>query len=313
MEILKAILLGFLQGVTEFLPISSSGHLSVFQHFFGNVGGTSSLLFTVLLHMGTLIAVFVVYYKTIWGLIVEFFSTIKDIFTGKFKWSEMNENRRMLFMFVISCVPLLFLLIPVGGDRRIMDVLGGLADDNDILVEGVCFLFTAALLLIGSWRAKKVKARPQIGAKSALAVGVAQAFAAGFPGISRSGSTISTGMICGVSKEYMVRYSFILGIPAILAANVMEIKDAVALGEQIDILPVIIGVVTAEEGRGKVGYSLSYQLRVGVVVVAYNTIGYCGRQKALDGSQYGYGNSWRYKLLDCLPCHLRHMGVGKLT
>ena len=245
MEILKAILLGFLQGVTEFLPISSSGHLSVFQHFFGNVGGTSSLLFTVLLHMGTLIAVFVVYYKTIWGLIVEFFSTIKDIFTGKFKWSEMNENRRMLFMFVISCVPLLFLLIPVGGDRRIMDVLGGLADDNDILVEGVCFLFTAALLLVGSWRAKKVKARPQIGAKSALAVGVAQAFAAGFPGISRSGSTISTGMICGVSKEYMVRYSFILGIPAILAANVMEIKDAVALGEQIDILPVIIGVVTA--------------------------------------------------------------------
>ena len=114
--------------------------------------------------MGTLIAVFVVYYKTIWGLIVEFFSTIKDIFTGKFKWSEMNENRRMLFMFVISCVPLLFLLIPVGGDRRIMDVLGGLADDNDILVEGVCFLFTAALLLVGSWRAKKVKARPQIGA-----------------------------------------------------------------------------------------------------------------------------------------------------
>lgn len=148
-------------------------------------------------------------------------------------------------MFVISCVPLLFLLIPVGGDRRIMDVLGGLADDNDILVEGVCFLFTAALLLVGSWHAKKVKARPQIGAKSALAVGVAQAFAAGFPGISRSGSTISTGMICGVSKEYMVRYSFILGIPAILAANVMEIKDAVALGEQIDILPVIIGVVTA--------------------------------------------------------------------
>lgn len=120
MEILKAILLGFLQGVTEFLPISSSGHLSVFQHFFGNVGGTSSLLFTVLLHMGTLIAVFVVYYKTIWGLIVEFFATIKDIFTGKFKWREMNENRRMLFMFVISCVPLLFLLIPVGDDRRIM-------------------------------------------------------------------------------------------------------------------------------------------------------------------------------------------------
>ena len=245
MEILKAILLGFIQGVTEFLPISSSGHLSVFQHFFGTVGSDSSLLFTVLLHMGTLLAVFFVYYKTIWGLIVEAFRLIKDIFTGKFKWKEMNENRRMLFMFVISCLPLLLLLIPVGNDMKLMDVLGSLADDDDIFVEGVCFLLTATLLLVGSRRAKNVEARPQIGTKSALAVGFAQAVAAGFPGISRSGSTISTGMLCGVSKEYMVRYSFILGIPAILAANVMEIKDAVELGGQVDILPVIIGVVTA--------------------------------------------------------------------
>lgn len=245
MEILKAILLGFIQGVTEFLPISSSGHLSVFQHFFGTVGSDSSLLFTVLLHMGTLIAVFFVYYKTIWGLIVEAFRLIKDIFTGKFKWKEMNENRRMLFMFVISCLPLLLLLIPVGNDMKLMDVLGSLADDDDIFVEGVCFLLTATLLLVGSWRAKNVEARSQIGTKSAFAVGFAQAVAAGFPGISRSGSTISTGMLCGVSKEYMVRYSFILGIPAILAANVMEIKDAVELGGQVDILPVIIGVATA--------------------------------------------------------------------
>lgn len=245
MEILKAILLGFIQGVTEFLPISSSGHLSVFQHFFGTVGSDSSLLFTVLLHMGTLLAVFFVYYKTIWGLIVEAFRLIKDIFTGKFKRKEMTENRRMLFMFVISCLPLLLLLIPVGNDMKLMDVLGSLADDDDIFVEGVCFLITAALLLVSSWRAKNVEARSQIGTKSAFAVGFAQAVAAGFPGISRSGSTISTGMLCGVSKEYMVRYSFILGIPAILAANVMEIKDAVELGGQVDILPVIIGVATA--------------------------------------------------------------------
>ena len=245
MEILKAILLGFLQGVTEFLPISSSGHLSVFQHFFGNVGGTSSLLFTVLLHMGTLIAVFVVYYKTIWGLIVEFFSTIKDIFTGKFKWSEMNENRRMLFMFVISCVPLLFLLIPVGGDRRIMDVLGGLADDNDILVEGVCFLFTAALLLVGSWRAKKVKARPQIGAKSALAVGVAQAFAAGFPGISRSGSTIVGALLLGVSRTVAAEFTFFLAIPVMFGASLLKLVKFGLIFTQTELIILAIGMVTA--------------------------------------------------------------------
>ena len=270
MEILKAILLGFIQGVTEFLPISSSGHLSVFQHFFGTVGSDSSLLFTVLLHMGTLLAVFFVYYKTIWGLIVEAFRLIKDIFTGKFKWKEMNENRRMLFMFVISCLPLLLLLIPVGNDMKLMDVLGSLADDDDIFVEGVCFLLTATLLLVGSRRAKNVDARPQIGTKSALAVGFAQAVAAGFPGISRSGSTISTGMLCGVSKEYMVRYSFILGIPAILAANVMEIKDAVELGGQVDILPVIIGVATA----AIVGFAAIKALEWLVTIDKFKVFGY---------------------------------------
>lgn len=270
MEFLKAIFLGFVQGVTEFLPISSSGHLSVVQHFFGTVGGDNSLLFTVLLHMGTLFAVIFAYWRTIWELILEAISLIKDIFTGKFKWKEMNTNRRMLFMFVISCLPLLLLLIPVGNDLKVMDVLGSLADDNDIMVEGCCFLFTAALLLIGSWRSTKVKARPELNAPSALAVGFAQALAAGFPGISRSGSTISTGMLCGVSKQYMVRYSFILGIPAILAANVLEIKDAVEVGEQLNLLPIIIGVVTA----AVVGFAAIKTLEWLVKIDKFKVFGY---------------------------------------
>lgn len=245
MELLKAVLLGFLQGVTEFLPISSSGHLSVFQHFFGSVGGTDSLMFTVLLHIGTLAAVVAAYCDTLIELASEFFKTVRDIFTGYFKWKEMNENRRMLFMFVISCLPLLVLLVPVSQDRRLSDVLGSLCSDGDIFVEGVCFVATAVLLLAGSRRAEKGGAVSQINTKSAFCVGVAQLFAAGFPGVSRSGSTVSVGMLCGVSKEYMVRYSFILGIPAILAANVLELKDAAALGEQIEIVPVLLGVVTA--------------------------------------------------------------------
>lgn len=245
MELLKAVLLGFLQGVTEFLPISSSGHLSVFQHFFGSVGGTDSLVFTVLLHIGTLAAVVAAYCDTLIELAVEFFKTVRDIFTGGFSWKEMNENRRMLFMLVVSCVPLLVLLIPVSQDSRICDVLGSLCNDSDIVVEGVCFIVTAVLLLAGSRRARTGENNGQMNLKNAFFVGVAQLFAAGFPGISRSGSTVSVGMLCGVSKEYMVRYSFILGIPAILAANILELKDAVALGEQIDIFPVLLGVVTA--------------------------------------------------------------------
>lgn len=245
MTIIKAIILGFIQGITEFLPISSSGHLSIAQHFLG-VSGEGSQMFAVLLHLGTLAAVFIVYYRTIWQLILSFFDLIKDIFTGKFRFKELDGTKQMLVMFVISCVPLLLLLIPVDGGNKLMDVLGGLAEDNDIFVEGVCFLFTAFLLLFSSYRVKKVTS-PKTCLKSsdALAVGFAQMLAAGFPGISRSGSTISTGMICGVSKDYMVQYSFILGIPAILAANMMELKDAVEVGAPFEILPTVVGIITA--------------------------------------------------------------------
>lgn len=245
MSVLKAIFLGFIQGVTEFLPISSSGHLSVLQHFLG-VGGEGSLMFSVLLHIGTLIAVFVAYRKTIFELLLEAFRMIKDIFTGKFSFKNLHGERRMLLMFIVSCVPLLFLLLPVGGDRNLMDLLGSLSEDSDIIVEGFCFLFTAALLIIGSARAEKNRhPLKEIEIKGAVGVGIAQMIAAGFPGISRSGSTISTGMLFGVSKPYMVRYSFILGIPAILAASAVELKDAVELSETVEVLPIILGVITA--------------------------------------------------------------------
>lgn len=244
MSIIKAIILGIVQGITEFLPISSSGHLSLFQHFMG-VSGEGSLMFSVLLHVGTLIAVFIVFYKTIFELVVEFFSLLKDIFTGKFKFKELKGKKKMLVMFVFSCIPLLLLLIPVGNDMKLMDLLGGLSEDDSILVEGVCFMLTGILLLASTYVAKKRPLNRSVNTLDAFAIGVAQVFAAGFPGISRSGSTISTGMICGVSKEYMVEYSFILGIPAIMVASVVEFKDAIEAGSPLELMPTIIGIVVA--------------------------------------------------------------------
>ncbi len=244
MSIIKAIILGIVQGVTEFLPISSSGHLSLFQHFL-NVDGEGSLLFSVLLHLGTLIAVFIVFHKTIFELIVDAFGLVKDIFTGKFKFKQLQGKKKMLVMFVFSCIPLLLLLIPVGNDLKLMDVLGGLSEDDSILVEGFCFLFTGFLLLTSTYISKKKTLNREVNTLDAFAIGLAQVFAAGFPGISRSGSTISTGMICGVSKEYMVEYSFILGIPAIIVANAVELKDAVETGAQLELLPTIVGVIVA--------------------------------------------------------------------
>ena len=244
MSIIKAIILGIVQGITEFLPISSSGHLSLFQHFMG-VSGEGSLMFSVLLHVGTLIAVFIVFYKTIFELVVEFFSLLKYIFTGKFKFKELKGKKKMLVMFVFSCIPLLLLLIPVGNDMKLMDLLGGLSEDDSILVEGVCFTLTGIFLLASTYVAKKRPLTRSVNTLDAFAIGVAQVFAAGFPGISRSGSTISTGMICGVSKDYMVEYSFILGIPAIMVASVVELKDAIEAGSPLELLPTIIGIVVA--------------------------------------------------------------------
>ena len=244
MDVLKAIILGVVQGITEFLPISSSGHLSLFQHFLG-VGGEGSLLFSVLLHLGTLIAVFIVFHKTIFELIIDALSLIKDIFTGKFKYKSLEGKKKMLVMFVFSCLPLLLLLIPVGNDMKLMDVLSGFSEDNDILVEGICFIFTGILLLTSTYISNKKKLVRNVNTADSFAIGFAQVLAAGFPGISRSGSTISTGMICGVSKENMVEYSFILGIPAILVANVVELKDAIDMNAELDLLPTIIGVIVA--------------------------------------------------------------------
>ncbi len=244
MEVLKAILLGLVQGATEFLPVSSSGHLSLFQHFFG-ITGEGSLLFDVMLHLGTLAAVFIVYYQTIWELIVEAVALIKDIIHRRFTFKKMSPTRRMLVMLFFSCFPLLFLLIPTGGDMLLLDRVKVFAEDDSILAEGFCFMFTAGVLVLGSYLTKTRKSKKKINTSDALTIGVAQTIAAAFPGISRSGSTISAGLICGLPRQYMVKYSFILGIPAILAANLSEFKDAVENGSTVNPLPLICGVLTA--------------------------------------------------------------------
>lgn len=245
MEFLKAIILGAVQGATEFLPISSSGHLSILQHFM-HLSGEGSLALTVFLHIGTLIAVIAVYYKTFGDMIKEIGLAIKDLFTGKIKETK-TENRHLLYMFIISCLPLLLVVLPIGHDMKLKDLADKLAGDGDIVVEGVMLLITAALLLIATHVAKtKKNIRDRVEGKDAIAVGVAQLFAAILPGISRSGSTISTGMICGVDKNYMVRYSFVLGTPAVLAASIFEIKEVLEGGAlALDIGPVIVGIIVA--------------------------------------------------------------------
>ena len=218
MNIFEAIMQGIIQGLTEFLPVSSSGHLSLYQHFTGN-SGEGALLFSAVLHLGTLFAVFTAFLKTIWELIIELGFMIKDIFTGKFKWKEMNPPRRAIIMMIIS----LLMLIPF---YIFKDFFEGVSEDSDIIVEGICFLYTATILFLSDRCVKGNKKFGDITVKNAVTVGAFQGVAL-LPGVSRSGSTISGGLFCGFERETAVQYSFILGIPAILGGCLLQVKDAV--------------------------------------------------------------------------------------
>lgn len=219
---LETIVQAIIQGLTEFLPVSSSGHLSLYQHFTGN-SGEGALMFSAVLHLGTLVAVFVAFRKLIIDLIFEFFRMCKDLFTKKFIWEEMNPERRMIVMIIISTL----MLIPFMFFKSWFE---GIAEDTSIMAEGICFLYTAAILFLSDKCIKGKKTKGDITAKDAATVGFFQGIAL-LPGVSRSGSTISSGLFCGFDRSTAVAYSFVLGIPAILGGCLLEIIDALKVHE----------------------------------------------------------------------------------
>ena len=236
MNIWDALIQGVVQGLTEFLPVSSSGHLSLVQYFTGNSGETGAF-FSILLHLGTLIAVFIAFRKTIWELIVEAFSMLADIFRRRFSFKTMNGKRRMIWMFVLSEIPLLFFLL-------VKDYISMVSADNSILIEGFCFTVTGVLLLLADKLGSGKTNMDTMSPKDALAMGFAQSIAT-LPGISRSGSTVAAGLLMGLDRGYAVTFSFIMGVPAVLGANLLELMDV--LGEPFPVEPAValVGVAAA--------------------------------------------------------------------
>lgn len=218
MSVLNTIIQAIIQGLTEFLPVSSSGHLSLFQHFTGK-SGEGALLLSAILHLGTLVAVFVAFRETIWDLIKEFGRSCKDLVHREF-FKNMNGDRRAIIMLIVSTAVLIPFYI-------FKDFFEGFAEDSSIFAEGICFLYTAAILYLSDRCTKGKKTLGDISGKDAVTVGFFQAVAL-LPGVSRSGSTISSGLFCGFERETAVKYSFILGIPAILGGCLVEVKDAAA-------------------------------------------------------------------------------------
>lgn len=236
MDIITVIIQAVVQGLTEFLPVSSSGHLSVVQHVTG-VSGESALMLSLVLHLGTLAAVFIAFWGTIWGMIKEFFFTIGDIFTGKFSWKNMNGNRRMMFMVIIATV----ILVPF---YLVEGFFTGRQGDGDIVFEGAAFLYTSLILFLSDRFGHGNRTAEQMTVRDAVTVGLFQVVAL-FPGVSRSGSTTAGGLLSGLEKETAVTFAFILGIPAILGGSVLELGDALKSDMQLDFAALGIGFVIA--------------------------------------------------------------------
>ncbi|MCL2200376.1 MAG: undecaprenyl-diphosphate phosphatase [Oscillospiraceae bacterium] len=216
MTVLQALLAGVIQGITEFLPVSSSGHLVIFHALFGE-GEESNLAFTVFLHLATLLSVFIMFHKDIWTLIREFFASIGDLLKGKpnFKTPE----RRFLVMVILASIPTAI----VGG----LIMLLGLDDIlENIFVVAVMLIITAGLMYLVDKMNKGKFTQADAPYKSSWMVGIAQGIAV-LPGLSRSGTTIFAGLLGGLTKEFAVRFSFILSIPTILGAGLIQMIGVV--------------------------------------------------------------------------------------
>ena len=239
-NLVSAALLGIIQGLGEFLPISSSGHLAILHHFLPDIGFESAITFDVMLHLGTLIAVFIVYFKDICALIPAFFTMLGKVFHKKFKLTDYTTDERLVILLIISCLPL-----PIAA--LINDSVDALAASMKIV--GVILMLNGVLLFISDLIGKGWKKAEQATPTDAILVGLFQLFAV-LPGLSRSGSTITGGLARKYDRSFAVKYSFLLSLPAIIGANIFKIPDVVdefASAESVyDVLmPAVIGIVCA--------------------------------------------------------------------
>ena len=235
-----AIVLGLVQGVAEFLPISSSGHLSLLQYFFGME--EPDALYNILLHFATLVAVCVVYWRDVADMILEFFRGIAAMASHEEGHGSPPEGRRLVLLVILGTLPL-FAVLPFD------DAVEGLGA-NPVFVSLMLLLTGCILFLSDRYGGGRKNVRTAT-VKDVLLVGAAQGLAT-IPGLSRSGTTISAGMALGFDRNFAVRYSFLMSLPAVFGATLLKVIKVVKGGTlEFELLPMYLsGMVVA----GVVGY-----------------------------------------------------------
>ncbi|ALO15574.1 Undecaprenyl-diphosphatase [Salinivirga cyanobacteriivorans] len=223
MEWIEALILGLIQGLTEFLPVSSSGHLEIGKHLLG-VEARESLMFTVAVHGATVLSTIVVFRQD-----------LAEIISGtlKFQW---NKETKYVFYIMVSMVPVA--IIGLFFKDNVEQFFGG----ENLVFVGAMLLVTAALLAFAHfWRSGKREIKPG----NAFVIGIAQALAV-LPGISRSGATISTGLLLGVDKKRIARFSFLMVLIPILGENFLDlVSGEMTANSEIGTLPLLVGFVAA--------------------------------------------------------------------
>lgn len=228
MSVIEAFLLGLIQGITEFLPISSSAHLIIFRHFMG-VKDTQTVFFHVLLHFGSMIAILLAFSKewkrlflALCGIVLDLFYNLKEHFSVPHQESRqyrkvLGSNYRMLaFLLILTTIPTAL----IGGMIQSLVTL----TSSNLLAPGVGLYLTAILLIVADMIPEGEKTRKNLSPKDAVIAGFFQGFST-IPGLSRLGSTLSACIIGGMSRAYAVKYSLIASVPAILGAMIFEIAS----------------------------------------------------------------------------------------
>ena len=224
MSSLEAIILGLVQGLTEFLPVSSSGHLAIGKALFGIE--TADLSFEVAVHAATVLATIVVFWKDIWKLLC-----------GLFKW-KLNSETRYILLILLSMIPVF--IVGMFFKDSVEELFG-----NGLLVVGCALLVTALLLFLSeTLTARRGGEGGKVTWKSALWMGLAQAVAV-IPGLSRSGSTIAAGLLSGVSKQEVTRFSFLMVLIPILGEAFLDVVGGDFAASTVGTLPLILGFLAA--------------------------------------------------------------------
>ncbi|MBU1446450.1 undecaprenyl-diphosphate phosphatase [Patescibacteria group bacterium] len=241
MTIFDALFLGVLQGIAEFLPISSSGHLVIAERLLG-LEVESLKSFDVMVHLGTLTAIIIYFWKDVVMLFQGFFG-----FLGFYKTNvHVRESQKLIFYIIIASIPAVLVGLFLGDS---IDFLF-----RDLFYVGVWMIIVGEIFFLAEWYIVKYKKEKELNYPSAIIIGLAQAVAL-IPGVSRSGLTIATGLFRGLSREKAARFSFLMSMPVVFGAGLLtaikEMKNASEMGlgisfsDKLDFLPLFIGFVSA--------------------------------------------------------------------